>query len=135
MNKEWMKKLSDEEKKSIETISSAKECYTYSDKFGTHYVIKSGVIVLKGKEVEVFKSGDFAITENFDTWKLYRDDEILCEGVWVLSHKDKSYTFKYYNDTIGKYIVESVAADGTKNDEIEVNEDTGHTKTDYMNFV
>ena len=53
-----------------------------------------------------------------------------------ISHANKSYIFKYYNETIGRFIIESVKADGTKEEEVEVNNEVGgHTKTDYMNFV
>lgn len=132
----WMIKLSDEEKQSLEAIPNHEGFYTYSDKFGTHYLMKGNQILHEGKEIEVFSSGDYAITKDYDTWTLYRGEDILCEGVWVLSHANKSYTFKYYNETIGRYIIETIGSDGEKQDEVEVNsDDVGHTRTDYMNFV
>ena len=133
---DWMINLSEEERKTLEPIPGHERFYTYSDKFGTHFIMKDGKVLHKGKEVEIFTSGDYAVTEDYDIWRLFRGEEKLCEGIWVLSHTDKSYTFKYYNETIGRYIIETVDADGEKQDEVEVNnEDVGHTRTDYMNFV
>lgn len=131
----WKERLSEDELNTIESIPSHEGYYTYSDKQGTHYLIKDGEVVRQGKEIEVFSSGDYAITTNYDTWSLYRGDELLCEGVWVLSHNDQSYTFKYYNDTIGKYIIEKVSPNGKKQDEIELTDNIGHNRIDYMNFV
>lgn len=133
---DWMINLTEEEKKTLEPVPNFEGFYTYSDKFGTHFLMKENEILHKGKEIEVFSNGDFAVTKDYDIWTLYRGEEKLCEGVWVLSHSDGSYIFKYYSEAIGRYIIETIGADGEKKDEIEVNnEDVGHTKTDYMNFV
>ena len=131
----WMTNLTEEERSTLEAVPNQEGYYTYSDKFGTHFLMKGAEVLHQGKEIEVFSNGDYAVTKDYDTWCLYRGEEKLCEGVWVLSHANKSITFKYYNDDIGKFIIENINPDGEKKDEIEVNEDIGHTRTDYMNFV
>ena len=84
-----------------------------------------------GKEIEIFANGDYAVTKDYDTWTLYRDETPLCSGVWVTSHMDGSYKYKFYNESFNKYVVRRVVPNGDYEDEVEGHEEHRAEQGDY----
>ena len=129
--KKWMDHLSEVEIKSIEKIPNHANYYTYSDKHNIHHLVVDEKELCFGKEIEIFANGDYAVTKDYDTWTLYRDKTVLCTGVWVTSHMDGSYKYKFYNDSFNKYVIRSTTPDGEYEDEIEGHEEHTAEQGDY----
>ncbi|MCK5779586.1 MAG: hypothetical protein KAH04_01100 [Psychrilyobacter sp.] len=127
----WMENLTESEVLSIEKVPNHEFYFTYTDTHGVHHLIVEGNRVSSGKEIEIFSNGDYAVTKDFDTWTLYRDEVELCTGTWVTSHTDKSYKYKFYNTSFNKYVVRSVNPDGSHEDEIEGHENHQTEQGDY----
>lgn len=129
--KKWMDHISEVEIKTIEKVPNHENYYTYCDKDGIYHLVDEEKELCFGKEIEIFANGDYALTKNYDTWTLYRDETSLCTGVWVTSHMDGSYKYKFYNESFNKYVVRRVAPNGDYEDEIEGHEEHRTEQGDY----
>jgi len=127
----WMDELTTVEKDSIEKIPYHKDYYIYCDKFKNFHLFHGEKELCNGREIEVFANGDYAVTKDYDSWTLYRDETPLCSGVWVNARMDGSYKYKFFNQSFNKYVIRTVMPNGEFEDEVEGHETHQEEQFDY----